>query len=105
MNKSYRLIVGIQHNKMAHTSISVPAGKGKTVHPPQNRPQGLIGNGLSNGHRAIRRDRSVLARSDGSPAKARLPRTPAGATEIEKNRCERLHQEIHDPLAADRRGA
>jgi hypothetical protein len=25
--------------------------------------------------------------------------------EIEKNRCERLHREIHDRLATDRRGA
>lgn len=30
---------------------------------------------------------------------------PLEFAEIEKNRCERLHQEIHDALAADRRGA
>jgi hypothetical protein len=103
MNKSYRAIVGIQRNKMAHKSISMPVGKGRRCSPTTKSP---VLAELARDYQTATEQYGVIVRYLKAAIEV-LPKPECQLlldfAEIEKNHCERLHREIYDRLEIERR--
>jgi hypothetical protein len=95
--------VGIQRNKMAHKPTPIPVGKGKTCSPTTKAPTLAE---LARDYQTATEQYGVIVRYLKAAIEV-LPKPECQLllefAEIEKNHCERLHREIHDRLAPERR--
>ncbi len=95
--------MGIQRNKMAHKPTPIPVGKGKTCSPTTKAPTLAE---LARDYQTATEQYGVIVRYLRAAIEV-LPKPECQLllefAEIEKNHCERLHREIHDRLAPERR--
>jgi hypothetical protein len=103
MNKSHRPIVDIQRNKMALKPTPIPVEKGKTCSPTIKSPTLAE---LATDYQRSTEQYSVIVRY--LKAGIEVLSEPEYQlllefAEIEKSHCERLHAELQDRLAPNRR--
>jgi hypothetical protein len=105
INRNNRSLVGIQLSNMAHKSVSMRVTKVRKCSPAARSP--MLAELVKDYQTATEQYGVIIRYLRG--ALEVLPKPECQLLlefgEIEKNHCERLHREIHDRLAAERRGA
>jgi ERCC4-type nuclease len=105
LNRNNRPTISIQRTKMADKAVSLRVKKVRTCSPATKSP--LLAELVRDYEKATEQYGVIVRDLRGAMEVLKKPECQLllEFAEIEKKHCERLHREIQDRLATDRRGA